>query len=57
MKCWGKVRDRGDCRRTATTWCVMGNVQFALCDRHAAANESRPQRPIRTVASQRSSAR
>jgi hypothetical protein len=57
MRCWGKVRDKSDCRRTATTWCLLGNVHFALCDRHAAANEARPLRTMRIVPSPRSSAR
>jgi hypothetical protein len=57
MRCWGKTSDRAACRRTATTWCVLANVRYALCDRHAAANEGKPLLPIRSAASVRTSAR
>jgi hypothetical protein len=42
VRCWGTVRPNGAaCDRTARSWLVLGNVRFAVCDRHAAANEDR----------------
>jgi hypothetical protein len=39
VKCWGTVRPGSKpCDRRATMWCTMGNIRYAVCERHAAAN-------------------
>ena len=57
MKCWGKTRDKGSCRRSATTWCLLSNVRYAMCDRHAAANQGKRLHPMGSGNPVRSSAR
>jgi hypothetical protein len=57
MQCWGTIRPhRAPCERSATTWLFASNIQFAVCDRHAQANPSKPQRRMRTRMRSRASA-
>ena len=47
VKCWGVTRQKRSCRNTATTWCLLGNVRYALCDLHASVNKGARMQRIR----------
>lgn len=57
MRCWGTTRQGQACPKDANAWCIVGNVRYALCERHSAANRGTRQHPMGTGARTRSSAR